>query len=258
MTGEVALVTGSGQGIGHAIAIELERAGATVLRNDVLFAGAAKGGELRFECSVASIAEVTDMTESIMRDHGRIDILVNTAGVVARTALPKVDTKAWQHVVGVNLAGHMNLISCVLPIMAAQQSGRVVNFTSAAALGRGHRDLPSYMLAKRGVAELTWQLGRTMPSGVSMNAVAPRAATRMNRASTTFAETEKLLPPSYLAPFIATLCHRNVAITGEIFFLDGRAISVYRKPEVQTQLIGGTHRDSSIRSAVDSMMRDLT
>jgi NAD(P)-dependent dehydrogenase (short-subunit alcohol dehydrogenase family) len=191
----VAVVTGGGGGIGAAIAEELGRGGWFVVTVDPLVtvdgtaqlpdpeettAGriVAAGGSAR-----ASSASVTDgpaiqsLFEELVADKGRLDAVVNVAGITRPTGFGRGDEEAWRAVVGVHLGGYLNVLEAALPIMAAAGRGRILGVTS----GSGWRaaDAGAYSWAKRAVASLTWQLGRHAPPGVTVNAMSPIAATRM-------------------------------------------------------------------------------
>lgn len=191
----VAVVTGGGGGIGTAIAEELGRTGWYVVTVDPLVTVdgstrmadqeettaqriVAAGGAAR-----ASSASVTDgaAIETLFRDlhaeHGRLDAVVNVAGISRPTGFGRGSEEDWRAVLDVHLNGYLNVLSAALPIMAAAGRGTIVGVTS----GSGWRaaDAGAYSRAKRAVASLTWQLGRHTPPGVTVNAMSPIAATRM-------------------------------------------------------------------------------
>jgi NAD(P)-dependent dehydrogenase (short-subunit alcohol dehydrogenase family) len=191
----VAVVTGGGGGIGAAIAEELGRGGWFVVTVDPLVtldgserlpepeettAGRieAAGGSAR-----ASSASVTDgeairhLFEQLVDERGGLDAVVNVAGITRQTYFGRGTEEDWLAVLAVHLEGYLNVLGAALPLMAAAGRGRVVGVTS----GSGWRaaDAGAYSCAKRAVASLTWQLGRTAPPGVTVNAMSPIAATRM-------------------------------------------------------------------------------
>jgi NAD(P)-dependent dehydrogenase (short-subunit alcohol dehydrogenase family) len=192
---QVVVVTGGGAGIGAAIAEELGRRGSFVVTLDPLVSldGAeqlpvpeettagrivAAGGAAR-----ASSASVTDadavraLFAELMSEHGRLDGVVNVAGISRPTGFAKGNDDDWRSVLTVHLDGYRNVLGAALPIMAAAAHGRIVGVTS----GSGWRpaDAGAYSCAKRAVAALTWQLGRVAPPGVVVNAMSPIAVTRM-------------------------------------------------------------------------------
>lgn len=191
----VAVVTGGGGGIGAAIAMELGRRGAVVVTLDPLVtldgtqtlpepvettAGriVAAGGEAR-----ASNASVTDrdavagLFASLVAEFGRLDAVVNVAGITRPTAVGSGTEDDWWRVLDVHLGGYCNVAAAALDAMAPAGRGVLLGVTS----GSGWRsaDAGAYSAAKRAVASLTWQLGQCAPPGVTVAAISPIAATRM-------------------------------------------------------------------------------
>lgn len=191
----VGVVTGGGGGIGAAIAEEMGRDGWYVVTVDPLVtvdgseqlpaprettAGRilAAGGQAR-----ASSLSVTDgpglrsLFEELVAEHGRLDAVVNVAGITRPTGFGRGGEEDWRAVLEVHVGGYLNVLAAALPVMAAAGRGRIVGVTS----GSGWRaaDAGAYSRAKRAVASLTWQLGRVAPPGVTVNALSPIAATRM-------------------------------------------------------------------------------
>ena len=191
----VAVVTGGGGGIGAAIAEELGRDGWFVVTVDPLVtldgseqlpepeettAGriVAAGGSARASSvSVTDGQAVRDLFAGLVDEHGGLDAVVNVAGITRQTYFGKGTEEDWLAVLSVHLDGYLNILAAALPLMAAAGSGHVVGVTS----GSGWRaaDAGAYSRAKRAVAALTWQLGRQVPPGVTVNAMSPIAATRM-------------------------------------------------------------------------------
>jgi NAD(P)-dependent dehydrogenase (short-subunit alcohol dehydrogenase family) len=187
----VVAVTGGGGGIGAAVAEELGRQGAFVVTIDPMVsldgtevlpaaeettAGriVAAGGSAR--ASSLSVTEL-DGLEALFADLGRLDAVVNVAGISRPTSFARGSEDDWRAVLSVHLGGYLNVLRAALPLMAAAGHGRVLGITS----GSGWRaaDAGAYGCAKRAVAALTWQLGRLAPAGVSVNALSPIAVTRM-------------------------------------------------------------------------------
>ncbi|HTZ09031.1 MAG TPA: SDR family NAD(P)-dependent oxidoreductase, partial [Acidimicrobiales bacterium] len=191
----VAVVTGGGGGIGAAVAEELGRGGWFVVTVDPLVsldgserlpepeettAGriVAAGGAAR-----ASATSVTDgdgvraLFGELVEEHGGLDAVVNVAGITRQTGFAHGTEADWSAVLAVHLEGYLNVLGAALPLMAAAGRGRIVGVTS----GSGWRpaDAGAYSCAKRAIASLTWQLGRQVPPGVTVNAMSPIAATRM-------------------------------------------------------------------------------
>jgi NAD(P)-dependent dehydrogenase (short-subunit alcohol dehydrogenase family) len=188
-------VTGGGGGIGAAIAEELGRVGWFVVTVDPLVtldgserlpepeettAGriVAAGGSARASSvSVTDGEAVAGLFRELVDEHGGLDAVVNVAGITRPTFFAEGSEEDWLAVLGVHLGGYLNVLDAALPLMAAAGHGRILGVTS----GSGWRaaDAGAYSCAKRAVAALTWQLGRQVPPGVTVNAMSPIAATRM-------------------------------------------------------------------------------
>jgi NAD(P)-dependent dehydrogenase (short-subunit alcohol dehydrogenase family) len=191
----VAVVTGGGGGIGAAIAEELGRGGWFVVTVDPLVtldgserlpeteettAGriVAAGGSAR--ASSASVTDgeaITALFRELAHEHGRLDAVVNVAGISRPTSFASGTEEDWTAVLSVHLGGYLNVLGAALPLMAASGHGRILGVTSGA--GWRAADAGAYSCAKRAVAALTWQLGGQAPAGVTVNAMSPIAATRM-------------------------------------------------------------------------------
>jgi len=178
----VALVTGAGQGIGRAIVLELTRAGAHVVaagrRLAPLQAVAAEARALgrralAVACDVRDAAQVDAVVAETMREFGRIDLLVNSAGYRIRAPLADLPREEWDAMIGTNLTGVFLCCQAVGRVMIRQRAGKIVNITSVA--GRtGSRGMAAYAAAKAGVTALTQSLGAEWAKhGITVNAVAP-------------------------------------------------------------------------------------
>jgi NAD(P)-dependent dehydrogenase (short-subunit alcohol dehydrogenase family) len=192
---QVAVVTGGGGGIGGAIAEELGRGGWFVVTVDPLVtldgseqlpdpeettAGriVAAGGSARASSvSVTDGEGVASLFQELVDEHGGLDAVINVAGITRPTFFASGTEEDWLAVLQVHLGGYLNVLEAALPLMAAAGHGHVLGVTS----GSGWRpaDAGAYSCAKRAVAALTWQLGREVPPGVTVNAMSPIAATRM-------------------------------------------------------------------------------
>ncbi|MDQ7849514.1 MAG: 3-oxoacyl-ACP reductase family protein [Armatimonadota bacterium] len=181
--GRVALVTGAGRGIGRATALALARAGAHVAVNYHTSIDGAEAAvreitglgrrAIAVRADVADSARVTSMVEAVLRQMGRIDILVNSAGTASRIATTDLTEAEWDRVVDVNLKGAFLCVRAVLPTMMAQRWGRIINISSIAGQ-TGGRLGAHYAAAKAGLLGLTKFLARELgPWGITVNAVAP-------------------------------------------------------------------------------------
>lgn len=137
----VALITGSGQGLGRAIAMAFASEGATIAVNDITLneekafetAEEIKNKDTESEIFLADVSqedEVNEMVEKVLARFGRIDILVNNAGINRDGVLHKGDTKIWDSVLAVNLSGPFKCTKAALPAMRKQRYGRIVNISS--------------------------------------------------------------------------------------------------------------------------------
>ncbi|HSK58513.1 MAG TPA: 3-oxoacyl-ACP reductase family protein [Actinomycetospora sp.] len=179
MDDKVAVVTGAGRGIGRAIAEVLTAEGATVVATDVDEASAvetatALGGDaLGLAVDVASRDSVDAMVAAVHEHHARIDVLVNNAGWDKVGPFVDSDPADWDRILAINLYGVLHTCHAVLPLMAAQGSGRVVNLASDA--GRvGSSGEAVYSAAKGGVIAFTKTAAREMARHqVAVNCVCP-------------------------------------------------------------------------------------
>jgi 2-hydroxycyclohexanecarboxyl-CoA dehydrogenase len=176
---KVAIVTGAGQGIGKAIAERLAAGGATVVVTDINEATAketAEGignGAIGIRTDVTSRESVQAMVEEVVREFGRVDVLVNNAGWDKASPFLDSDPADWDRVMQINLYGVLNTCKAVLPLMAEAKSGAVVNLGSDA--GRvGSSGEAVYSAAKGGVIAFTKAIAREMARHqINVNCVCP-------------------------------------------------------------------------------------
>ncbi|MGI5232616.1 SDR family NAD(P)-dependent oxidoreductase [Actinoallomurus sp. CA-142502] len=179
--GPVAVITGGGGTLGTAMATRLAEEGNAVVlldRDEAAARAAADevaartgGSVVGWRADVADEDDVRASVDRIVRTHGRLDRLVNNAGVNRRDTLADQDPRIWDEVMAVNLRGPMLLCRAALPLWRRTGSGRVVNIASRTWLGGGPT---SYVTSKAGVVGLTRTLAVELgPLGVTVNAVAP-------------------------------------------------------------------------------------
>lgn len=182
LSGQVALVTGSGHGIGRASALALARAGALVVASDLDFARAAETEQLIKDAGhegLAAVADVTDekamaaVVDDIVRRHGRLDVLHANAGVLmAGTALTQT-LDEWDRTYTVNVRGTFLTVRCALPQMIKQKSGAIIITASVSGL-IGEPDLVAYNSSKGALVNLTRQLAvEYAEHGIRVNGVCP-------------------------------------------------------------------------------------
>jgi 3-oxoacyl-[acyl-carrier protein] reductase len=177
------LVTGASRGIGRAIALELAAAGAEVVVNyanspeaaaDVVQRIQQEGGTgWAHRANVAEEGEVEAMVQEIMARCGRIDVLVNNAGITRDGLVMRMKTADWQSVINLNLSGCFFTTRAVSKLMLKARKGRIINITSVVAL-MGNPGQANYSAAKAGLIGLTRSNAAEFASrGVTVNAVAP-------------------------------------------------------------------------------------
>ena len=230
--GRVAVVTGAGRGIGRAYARLLAERGATVVVNDL---GASTGGSgsdagpaaaVVDEIAAAGGTAVADASDVSTVDgagalvaaavdrFGRIDALVNNAGIIRWAGMPEVDADNLRRHLAVHVEGSFNTVRAAWPHMAEAGYGRIVNTTSAGVFGLP--DNTSYATAKGGVIGLTRSLASAgAPHGIRANCIAPGAVTRMAGPGGEDAGPE--MSPHLVAPLVALLAHEECPVSGEVY-----------------------------------------
>jgi 3-oxoacyl-[acyl-carrier protein] reductase len=182
LPGKVAIITGAGRGIGHATSLKFGREGAIVITcdinadqaqqaaNDVNEAG---GEALGYQIDVRDQASITRMVESVVARYGRIDCLVNNAGIVQDSTLKNMTEEQFDSVIEINLKGVYNCTKAVVEVMLKQSSGVILNASSIVGI-YGNFGQTNYAASKFGVIGMvkTWarELGR---KGIRANAVCP-------------------------------------------------------------------------------------
>jgi 2-hydroxycyclohexanecarboxyl-CoA dehydrogenase len=233
---KIAIVTGAGQGIGRGIAEKLAAEGATVVVTDLNEATAKETAEAvkgtGVQADVTSRESVDAMVAQVQRQFGRIDVLVNNAGWDKASPFVDSDPADWDRVIAINLYGVLHTCKAVLPLMAAQGSGSVVNLASDA--GRvGSSGEAVYSAAKGGVIAFTKAIAReSARHGVNANAVCPGPTDtalfasmggdnpKLREALTKAIPFRRLAQPADLANVVAFLA------SDEASYVTGQTVSV--------------------------------
>jgi NAD(P)-dependent dehydrogenase (short-subunit alcohol dehydrogenase family) len=230
--GRVAVVTGAGRGIGRAYARLLAERGASVVVNDL---GTSTGGSgsdaapaseavdgivaaggtaVADTNDVATEAGATALVEAAVERFGRIDALVNNAGIIRWAGMPEVDADNLARHLAVHVAGSFNTVRAAWPHFVEQGYGRIVNTTSAGLFGLP--DNTSYATAKGAVVGLTRSLAAAGAAhGITANCIAPGALTRM--AGRAVDPPDASMSPELVAPMVALLAHEECPVSGEIY-----------------------------------------
>lgn len=236
---QVAIVTGASRGIGRSVALALAAEGASVVVNYASSSGAAEavvaeiaaaGGQaLALQADVSQSEQVDALFNATMEKWGRIDVLVNNAGIARDTLLLRMKQEDWQAVIDLNLTGVFLCSKAASKIMLKQRSGRIVNLTSVVG-ETGNAGQANYSAAKAGVIGFTRTIAKELASrGITVNAVAPGFIATDMTANLQGEEILKLIPlgrygqPEEVAGLIRFLAADAAAayITGQVINVDG-------------------------------------
>ena len=242
----VAMVTGAARGIGSATARRLAKAGMLVAVLDVDLQACAEtvriieeegGHAMAIACDVTQAEQVKAAVRQIEESTGRLDVLVNNAGVLRDNLLFKMSESDWDTVMSVHLKGHFLCARAAQRLMVAAGRGKIVNVSSTSALG--NRGQANYSAAKAGIQGFTKTLAIELgPFGINVNAVAPgfidtdmtkATAARLGTTPEMFAEAiAKQVPlrrigqPEDVANVIAFLASDEAAyVSGQVIYVDG-------------------------------------
>jgi len=247
LDGKVAVVTGSGTGIGRAVSLDLARAGAKVVVNDygvsvdgtdpssapanevVAAIRAAGGRAVASPESVATMAGGRGVVELALKEFGDLHIVVCCAGILRERMIFNMSEEEWDAVIAVHLKGHFTVMQPATRHMREKKWGSIITFTSTAGL-EGSPGQPNYSAAKEGIVGLTRSTALAMARyGVRCNAISPTADTRMTqRLPGERRGLATATPPEAIGPVATFLASDRAAhITGQIVGVRGTEVTVY-------------------------------
>lgn len=255
LTGKVGLVTGAGRGIGRALALTMAREGAAIVVNDAgvavdgaplgerpaeTVAGAireAGGSAVPHGGSVTAWDDARAMIAAAVDGFGRLDFVVNNAGILRDAIFHKMSETEWDAVIAVHLKGAFNVSRAAAEVFRRQQSGAVLNMTSTSGL-IGTYGQANYAAAKLGIVALTRSIALDMRRfGVRANAIAPFAWTRMTEtipdpgAASPRVERLQALKAEQIAPLAAYLVSDAASgVSGQVFAVRGAEIVLFSLP----------------------------
>ena len=265
LDGRVAIVTGAGRGIGRSVARLLASEGASVVVNDLGSAvdgsghdsgpahdvvaeiAEAGGKAVANGADISVFAAAENLVQTAIEEFGRLDILVNVAGILRDRMVFNMTEQVWDDVIRVHLKGTFNTTRFASAhwrsLRDESAQNRIINFTSVSGL-HGAPGQPNYAAAKMGIVGLTWSSARALGKyGVTVNAISPGAATRMTDSVPT--DRRRTRPevdewsPDNVAPIVAYLAsERSGWITGRIIHSSGYEVSLYSNPEPVVRIVG--------------------
>ena len=282
LDGRVVIVTGAGRGIGAALAQATAREGALVVVNDLGVAVDGSGADASPAAqvveqivaaggtAVANYDDVADYTSAqkiiqcALDEYGRLDVVVNVAGILRDRMLFNMSEEEWDAVVRVHLKGTFNTSKFATIHWRKAREGhyRLINFTSGSGL-HGAPGQPNYAAAKLGIVGFTYSCANALgPYGITANAISPGAATRMTatvpdgrRRTAASADDPRRAPENIAPPVLYMASTRSDWLTGRVIGARGYQISLYNNPEVVREL--SAEEPWGFEAAFDAIEREF-
>ncbi len=236
---QVAIVTGSGRGIGLAIAKKLASSGATAIITDISQESADSGAKEvtnmglkshALTCNVTDIQSIEKMTEEIINKFGKIDILVNNAGITRDTLIMRMKIEDWNAVIETNLSSVFKVTQSVVKHMSKTNYGRIVNIASVIGI-HGNFGQANYAAAKAGVIALTKTTAKEYASkNITCNAIAPgfidtamtqQLKQEIKEKYLQFIPLKRFGQPEDVAEAAYYFCTGGSYVTGQVIVVDG-------------------------------------
>jgi len=239
---KVVVITGSGGGLGKAYALYFASKGAKVVVNDLGTSGTGTGSSSKAADEVVkeiiqkggvavanydSVENGEKIIETAIKSFGRIDVLINNAGILRDKSFRKMEKTDWDLIVKVHLNGVYSCSKAAFEYMVQQKFGRIINISSPAGL-YGNFGQVNYSMAKSGILGFSKSLGKEGEKyNVLTNVIAPLAATRMTE-TVMAKDLLELLKVEYIIPVVAYLSHEDCTDNGQIYELGGKWIANLR------------------------------
>jgi NAD(P)-dependent dehydrogenase (short-subunit alcohol dehydrogenase family) len=264
LEGRVAIVTGAGRGIGRATALLLGAEGASVVVNDLganvdgsgadsspadrvaAEITAAGGKAIASRADISDHAAAEELIKGAISEFGRLDVLVNVAGILRDRMIFNMSEQEWDDVLRVHLKGTFNTSKFAAAhwrsLREETAQNRIINFTSVSGL-HGAPGQPNYAAAKMGIVGLTWSCANSLAKyGVTCNAVSPTASTRMTDSVPTDRRRDgfpdESLSPDNVGKVVAYLAsERSGWLSGRIVHSSGFEVSLYNLPAPVVRLV---------------------
>jgi len=296
--GRVSIITGGGRGIGASISRLFAKEGAKVVINDLGGHTDGTGGDegpardIAEEIVAAGGAAVADggdigdvatgerLVDTAVKEFGRLDIVVNVAGILRDRMIFNLSENDWDEVIRVHLKGHYSTVRPAAAYWREQRNPqghyRVINFTSVSGLD-GSPGQPNYAAAKMGIVGLTYSLAQGLARyGVTANAIAPGAATRLtatvpadkrvSRAERPTDEEQRMSPDNIAPVALYLASERSDWLTGRVISSAGFEVGLYENPQIVRQLSApapweydrlATAIEGSFRPVADGLPRSV-